>query len=210
MYSGHCEGGAGCVQLPDGCDDGNPCTADLCSNATGCSHGAASCDDGNPCTVDMCDILTGCAHLPAMCSGKPCAANQCSGAKCSGSWFGGRCLHAVSSASTTWLMAKAGCEAAGRQLVSIHSAAENQFLQQLAAGQCTGSARFMVGLYSPTAVVGKSAWTDGSAVDLLLWAYGTDGPTKAWPANVKVDDGLWFVQDPNFVESKACYVCSGL
>ncbi len=72
------------------CDDGNPCSKDLCNGETGCSyeeldagecldgdactigdHCAAgvcvgspiACDDGNPCTDDTCDGLGGCQHL---------------------------------------------------------------------------------------------------------------------------------------------------
>ncbi len=50
-----------CNGLTDesGCDDGNPCTTDLCSaKAGGCSHAPADklvCDDGNVCTLgDLC------------------------------------------------------------------------------------------------------------------------------------------------------------
>ena len=41
--------------IDDGlCEDGNPCTDDLCDPAEGCSHplNAAPCDDGNTCTVN--------------------------------------------------------------------------------------------------------------------------------------------------------------
>ncbi len=65
-----CTSGDACVEgecvgarLP--CDDGNPCTADICDALTGvCSSTAteAPCDDGNPCTV-----------------GETCAAGVCQG-----------------------------------------------------------------------------------------------------------------------------------
>ncbi|NUN13390.1 MAG: hypothetical protein HUU55_07100, partial [Myxococcales bacterium] len=72
------------------CDDGNPCTADLCVAGTGCVHvglpGACSdgnactandfcvlgiclsgtpqgCNDGNVCTADVCNAATGCTHV---------------------------------------------------------------------------------------------------------------------------------------------------
>jgi subtilisin family serine protease len=41
-----------------GCDDGNPCTDDVCDPATGCQHAAntASCSDGSECTLaDQCN-----------------------------------------------------------------------------------------------------------------------------------------------------------
>ena len=53
----HCEAGA-CVGLPVVCDDGNPCTDDLCDGFGGCAseHNLAPCDDGDPCSVkDSCE-----------------------------------------------------------------------------------------------------------------------------------------------------------
>ena len=47
-----------CVGIPVSCDDGNPCTDDLCDPGLGCLHNynTAGCDDGQPCTVlDHCD-----------------------------------------------------------------------------------------------------------------------------------------------------------
>ena len=52
----HCDGGV-CVGLPVVCDDGNPCTDDLCNGLGGCKaeFNAEVCDDGDPCTVaDTC------------------------------------------------------------------------------------------------------------------------------------------------------------
>ncbi len=68
-----------CKHTPhnDACDDGDPCTQDLCDPAaghhdpvTGCAH-PSFCDDGIPCTVDMCDAITQpptCANLPFNCT----------------------------------------------------------------------------------------------------------------------------------------------
>jgi hypothetical protein len=52
----HCEAGV-CTGLPVVCDDGNPCTDDLCDGQGGCTakFNSAPCDDGDPCTVaDSC------------------------------------------------------------------------------------------------------------------------------------------------------------
>jgi len=51
-----------CVHVPVNCDDGNPCTIDSCS-ANGCVHVPVNCDDGNPCTIDLCGA-NGCVHVP--------------------------------------------------------------------------------------------------------------------------------------------------
>jgi hypothetical protein len=63
-----CAGG-GCVYVkqPDGtaCNDGNPCTlADACT-AAACAGIPLGCDDGNTCTVDVCDpSASGCIYTP--------------------------------------------------------------------------------------------------------------------------------------------------
>jgi len=47
------------------CDDGSPCTEDVCDTTTGiCTHPPVDCDDGNQCTIDTCDPLVGCRHFP--------------------------------------------------------------------------------------------------------------------------------------------------
>jgi len=53
----HCEAGT-CVGSPVACDDGNPCTDDVCDGLGGCEFAPnlADCDDGDPCTVaDQCE-----------------------------------------------------------------------------------------------------------------------------------------------------------
>src|SRR5262245_57473814 len=43
---------------PAGCDDGNPCTDDICDPTLGCRHfnNSGSCTDGNSCTTnDVCN-----------------------------------------------------------------------------------------------------------------------------------------------------------
>jgi len=53
-----CAGGPGLV-----CEDGNPCTINLCKSHSGCifEPNSVSCDDGNPCTFDVCVPAAGCA-----------------------------------------------------------------------------------------------------------------------------------------------------
>lgn len=58
-----CQAGACKGQVPQGCDDGNPCTADLCDSANkaaACKHDAAKsdglpCSDGDACTTGLGD-----------------------------------------------------------------------------------------------------------------------------------------------------------
>ena len=92
-----CLGGK-CQGKPVACDDGNPCTVDLCATQTGacatlldndgkCSDGdpcttgdgcvdgkcvakALACQDGNDCTIDACDGQGGCKHV--LVPGKDC------------------------------------------------------------------------------------------------------------------------------------------
>ncbi|HTA88016.1 MAG TPA: MYXO-CTERM sorting domain-containing protein [Polyangiaceae bacterium] len=59
-----CDWVVGCLFVPH-CIDGNACTKDTCDPATrACTHSPISCDDENPCTTDSCSIYTGCAHAP--------------------------------------------------------------------------------------------------------------------------------------------------
>ena len=92
------------------CNDGNPCTQDVCVASTGqcqstavpngqpcddsnpctigntCQSGACgtpiSCNDGNTCTQDSCNPATGaCANTPKSCDdGNPCTLDSCNGA----------------------------------------------------------------------------------------------------------------------------------
>ena len=82
-----CDPNTGCVYAFNfgGCDDGNPCTAnDLCVGGV-CSGNAAACDDGNPCTLDQCVPSSGeCIFTPD--DTLPCSdGSQCTGGdRCEG------------------------------------------------------------------------------------------------------------------------------
>jgi len=82
--------------VPGGCDDGNPCTVDLCDPATGvCLSTPDACDDQDPCTIDLCDPGSGaCSHQPSACSdGNPCTQDLCDPAT-------GQCLFPAEPAGT--------------------------------------------------------------------------------------------------------------
>ena len=73
-----CDGTTGCKFPPSSglCDDDDPCTfGDFCQDGK-CKPGIAlSCDDGNDCTKDSCDTAVGCLHEAADAScddGNPC------------------------------------------------------------------------------------------------------------------------------------------
>ncbi len=63
------------------CDDGNPCTADLCDPTWGCYFKPASgpCDDGNACSVgETCQVFECKATAALACSdGDPCTTDTC-------------------------------------------------------------------------------------------------------------------------------------
>ncbi len=76
----HCEAGI-CVGTPLDCDDGNPCTEDVCDNLGGCSftNQTVLCDDGDPCTLgDLCQdgACVGTATLECDDS-NPCTDDSC-------------------------------------------------------------------------------------------------------------------------------------
>ena len=86
---------AGCVEREGcrddlECDDGVPCTTDVCGGDGVCRNEAddAACDDGNDCTMDVCVAGTGCRSTPddtASCDdGFFCnGADACAGGVCS-------------------------------------------------------------------------------------------------------------------------------
>ncbi|MFH1530008.1 MAG: hypothetical protein ABIK09_04630 [Pseudomonadota bacterium] len=60
-----CVPGVGCLNTPNGapCEDGDICTVGDTCIAGECDHGPQiACDDGNPCTDDVCDSAVGCVH----------------------------------------------------------------------------------------------------------------------------------------------------
>ena len=68
-----------CAVDPVGCDDGNPCTTDVCDCSSGCTN-ESTCSDGLSCTTDTCDPVTlECTNTPvdAACNGT-CATGTCS------------------------------------------------------------------------------------------------------------------------------------
>jgi hypothetical protein len=74
----HLCNGDGTGFLPEeDCDDGNPCTEDLCDQAEGCVSvtSDASCDDNNPCTEDSCHEEDGCVNnwSTTLCGDQPLA-----------------------------------------------------------------------------------------------------------------------------------------
>lgn len=60
------------------CDDGNPCTDDVCNPKIGCSNNAINCDDGNACTQDFCNPASGCTNTPLNCNdNNACTTDSC-------------------------------------------------------------------------------------------------------------------------------------
>ena len=87
-----CDPATGCVHTNNNsltCTDNNACTSlDFCLNGQCLGGPSISCDDGNPCTDDLCDAQLGCLHVNnhAACSdGNACTTNDtCSNGTCVG------------------------------------------------------------------------------------------------------------------------------
>jgi len=60
------------------CDDGDPCTVDLCENGV-CSYIPLLCEDNDACTLDDCDTQqNGCFFTPIICNdNNPCTTDEC-------------------------------------------------------------------------------------------------------------------------------------
>lgn len=81
---GTCNQGT-CIIPPDAsCDDGNPCTEDVCDPVKGCQHtelNDIACDDGDKCTVLGVCINGECVSEPRNCDdGNVCTIDSCSSA----------------------------------------------------------------------------------------------------------------------------------
>ena len=85
------------------CDDADKCTTiDSCQNGACVGAGQLNCDDGDPCTIDLCSKTTGCLHQPApegspcggagwTCTGGQCLQCSCAGKDCGNDGCGGSC-----------------------------------------------------------------------------------------------------------------------
>jgi hypothetical protein len=77
--------------IDDGlCEDGNPCTDDLCDPEEGCSHplNAAVCDDGSTCTVNDHCFEGACSGSPKVCDdGNSCTTDLCDPVSVQGCYF---------------------------------------------------------------------------------------------------------------------------
>lgn len=60
------------------CEDGDPCTVDICANGI-CSYVPLMCDDNNACTIDDCDAQhAGCFYTAIICNdNNPCTTDEC-------------------------------------------------------------------------------------------------------------------------------------
>jgi len=82
-----------CCEGFDDCDDGNPCTADVCHGF--CVYEPTDCSDGDLCTTDSCEPLTGCGNVPVIC---PSDDDKCTADVCDPNT--GECLSATTECAT--------------------------------------------------------------------------------------------------------------
>lgn len=78
--AGTCAAGVCVTDRPRNCDDGNPCTQDLCDEELGCVHEDAtlSCPTPSPCHIPTCSPEGGCGFA-GVSDGTPCGQATCSG-----------------------------------------------------------------------------------------------------------------------------------
>ena len=89
-----CEPGQGCAHSSNAadCDDENKCTlGDHCAGGFCAFNGLKNCDDGNPCTDDVCETGEGCVHSDnseACDDGNSCTTgDHCEGGSCTAGEF---------------------------------------------------------------------------------------------------------------------------
>jgi hypothetical protein len=91
-----------CCHVQADCNDGNPCTTDVCEGnvcshaaISGCCLTAAQCDDGNVCTTDACidNVCSNTANTAACNDGITCTGpDVCSGGVCGGPPIANCCI----------------------------------------------------------------------------------------------------------------------
>ncbi|XP_051245840.1 lactose-binding lectin l-2-like [Dicentrarchus labrax] len=84
--------------------------------------------------------------------------------------FNGRCYKYVAS-RLTWADAELHCVSQGANLVAIHSVEEHNFVNSLINNFDPARGYTWIGI-SDTAKEGGWTWSDGSAVDFVLWDAG--------------------------------------
>lgn len=99
------------------CDDGNPCTNDICTAAGFCDHSPVDCNDGNQCTADVCDPAVGCLNPPEA-IGLPCD----DGSPCTS---GDHCIVERGFAYCQGAAADCGCLAADDPIWNLIGTTEN-------------------------------------------------------------------------------------
>ena len=86
VVEGVCDGGICQSDAPSECDDGNPCTDDICTTQFGCVYKAleegAPCDDGEPCSLDDACFDGTCLGTPDVESEECGAADSCGDGVC--------------------------------------------------------------------------------------------------------------------------------
>lgn len=65
LQDGRCRAGE-CVGTPVRCDDGDPCTTDVCETVRGCVALPTSCGSTSPCLVGVCTREQGCSTAPVV------------------------------------------------------------------------------------------------------------------------------------------------
>ncbi|PAV74623.1 hypothetical protein WR25_25633 isoform A [Diploscapter pachys] len=104
--------------------------------------------------------------------------------------FGNKCYRFVNQ-PMNFTSALSYCQSIGYSLVSIHSMAENSFLQKQ-AGFALGMTyqSFYIGLYSPSRQTNNWVYTDGSAYDFTNWIQGEPSGAR-WSVGFRLSDGKW-------------------
>ncbi|XP_059417233.1 ladderlectin-like isoform X1 [Carassius carassius] len=89
--------------------------------------------------------------------------------RCPNGWtnFGVRCFRFFSQ-SVNWVTAERNCQSLDANLASVHSKAENEFVQSLLP---TSSTRCWVGIHDGEQE-GQWVWSDGTPYDYAYWCAG--------------------------------------
>ena len=162
-----------------------------------CIGDPIACDDGNPCTDDVCEPATGCQNTPQ--SGGDCdgGTGQCVDGECvdkvpycPAEWtmHSGNCFRPFdpeNDAPLTWQDADAACVGFGGHLASIPDDATNELVKELVNKTNFTDDTTWIGL-NDVALEGAWKWSDGTDLVFTAWA---GGQPNNW-------SGCWFGDCP--------------
>uniref|UniRef100_A0A914W9P9 Uncharacterized protein n=1 Tax=Plectus sambesii TaxID=2011161 RepID=A0A914W9P9_9BILA len=172
-------------KCPDGSSVYGPCVSGLCPVGYACTTASNNCcpttgvcpNGGAPtvdCTAGLCPLYQVCNTATNKCCSTTGISTTPSPGNCGAGWNYDpmtQYCYRLYKTENTWNVASSTCESIGAELVSIHSAGENDYVMNNVIASHLGSFDYFVwsGLNTFS---GQLAWSDNSPVNYINWLPG--------------------------------------